>query len=341
MRILDNLYHRAQTDLKHIVLPEGQDDRTLQAAQLIVSRGLARITVLGNPDNLRQRAQRMGVNLDGVQLVDHLSHPNFDRYAKAYFVLRRHKGLTEDEAAKAVRDPLYFANIMVREGEAHGTVAGATNTTAHTVRGALLCLGLAKGIKTVSSFFLMSLPETRAPGVPLYGASGTLLFADCGVVINPTVEQLAEIAICTADTCRLLMRVEPKVAMLSFSTKGSAQHEFIDKVVKATEIVRARRPEIAVDGELQLDAALVPSIGEKKSPGSAVAGQANVLIFPDLQSGNIGYKLTERLAGASAVGPILQGLELPSNDLSRGCKPEDIVDAVVITSVQASAVKPG
>jgi phosphate acetyltransferase len=337
MKILEKLYTQAQTELKHIVLPEGQDDRTLQAAHMIVQRGLARITVLGRPDNLQLRAQKLGVSLDGVQLVDHLSHADFARYAKAFHTLRRHKGVTEEEAAQAVRDPLYYANMMVREGQAQGTVAGATNTTAHTVRSALLCLGLAKGIRTVSSFFLMSLAEH--PGIPRYGASGTLLFADCGVVIDPNAEQLAEIAICTADTCRNLVGAEPKVAMLSFSTKGSAEHALVEKVRKATENVRARRPDIAVDGELQVDAALVPSVGEKKSPGSAVAGQANVLIFPDLQSGNIGYKLVERLAGASAVGPILQGLELPSNDLSRGCKAEDILDAVVITSIQAAAVR--
>lgn len=329
MQILQKLYSQAQSNLKHIVLPEGGDDRTLQAAQSIAGRGLARITVLGKPETMQLRAQKLGVDLSGVKLADPPTHPDLARYVDAYFKLRRHKGITQEEAAKALQDPLYFANMMVREGDAHGTVAGATNTTAHTVRSALLCLGLAQGIKTVSSFFLMALPR------PDFGAQGTLLFADCGVVIDPNAEQLAEIAICTADTFRSIVGSEPKVALLSFSTKGSAKHPNIDKVVKALENVRARRPDILIDGELQVDAALIPEIGEKKSPGSAVAGKANVLIFPDLQSGNIGYKLVERLAGATAIGPILQGLELPSNDLSRGCKADDIVDAVVITSVQA------
>jgi phosphate acetyltransferase len=327
--ILDKLYLQASQSRRHIVLPEGQDDRTLEAASLIVNQGLAQITVLGRPENIQLRCQKLAISCDAFQVVDHLNHPKFENYAEAFFQHRRHKGITIEEARKSIQDPLYFANMMVRIGEAHGTVAGATNTTAHTVRSALLCLGLSKGIKTVSSFFLMALNDRQ------WGHEGTLLFADCGVVIDPNAEQLAEIAICTADTFHGLMGQPAKVAMLSFSTKGSAEHAAVDKVRKATENVRARRPDIQIDGELQLDAALVPSIGEKKSPGSPVAGQANVLIFPDLQSGNIGYKLVERLAGATAVGPILQGLELPSNDLSRGCKAQDIVDATVITAIQS------
>lgn len=327
--ILDKLYLQASQNRRHIVLPEGQDDRTLEAAAIIAKQGLAKITVLGRPENIQLRIQKLGFSTEGFEVVDHLNHPKFESYAEAYFQHRRHKGITIEEARKAIQDPLYFANVMVRIGEAHGTVAGATNTTAHTVRAALVCLGLAKGIRTVSSFFLMALKDKQ------WGLDGTLLFADCGVVIDPNAEQLAEIAICTADTFKGLMGQPAKVAMLSFSTKGSAEHPSIDKVRKATENVRVRRPDIQIDGELQLDAALVPSIGEKKSPGSPVAGQANVLIFPDLQSGNIGYKLVERLAGATAVGPILQGLELPSNDLSRGCKAQDIVDATVITAVQS------
>jgi len=328
---MDTFKNKAKSNIKHIVLPEGNDVRTIQAASIVLKEGLSKVTLLGNIDEIKTLANKSNIDISNVPIIDPETSEKLNEYSNIFFEIRKKKGISKEDAIKTIKDVVYFGTMMVHTGDADGLVSGAAHTTADTIRPALQIIKTAPKISIVSSSFIMVVPNCN------YGQNGTFIFADCAVNPNPNAEELAAIAISSARTAKVLCDMEPKVALISFSTKGSAKHELVDKVQKALAIAKEKAPDLDIDGEFQIDAAIVPKVGERKAPGSKIAGKANVLIFPDLQSGNAGYKLTERLAGASAIGPFLQGLNKPVNDLSRGCSVEDIVNVVTITSVQAQA----
>ena len=329
MGIVQQIIEKARTNVKTIVFPEGDEPRTIEAAAILAKEGIVRPVLLGNPSAILQEAERLGTSLQGIELVDPASSPLAASYAESLFELRRAKGLTREEAARLAEDPMYYGVLMVRQGDADGLVSGAVHTTGDMLRPALQVIRTMPGRKVVSSSFLIEHPNTAI------GHNGLLLFADCVVVPNPTAEELAEIAVTTADTARRLCDIEePRVAMLSFSTKGSAKGAMVEKVQEAVSIAHELAPELLLDGEMQFDAAIVPEIGASKAKGSPVAGRANVCIFPNIEAGNIAYKIAERLGGATAVA-VLQGLAKPCNDLSRGCSVDDIVATAAMTAVQA------
>ena len=330
MNLLDQIFERAKNNLQRIVLPEGTEIRTLKAADIILKEKTAKLILIGNETEIEKLAAENNLtHLHEATIVNPEKDANMETYANLLFEIRKNKGMTIEEARKLAKDPLYLGCLMIKNGDADGELAGARNTTGNVLRPAFQIVKTKPGISVVSGALLMFTPT------PQYGENGLLVFADCAVNPNPTAPELAEIVVSTAETARNICGFEPKVAMLSFSTKGSAKHELVDKVVEATRLAKAMHPELQIEGEIQADAALVPSIGQSKAPGSAIAGHANVLVFPDLQAGNIGYKMVERFSGAQAVGPILQGMAAPINDLSRGCSVDDIVSMVAITANQA------
>ncbi|MDO9555383.1 MAG: phosphate acetyltransferase [Atribacterota bacterium] len=333
MKLSQLIREKAKKNPKIIVLPEGEEPRMIKAAETIINEGFASLILLGREESIKSKARELGVELpDEIKIINPKDSKKLKEYAESYYQLRKNKGVSSDEAYQLLENPLYFGALMVYHDDADGLVAGSVNATGDVFRPALQTIKTAPGINIVSSSFVMVVPDCP------YGENGTIVFADCALNPEPNAEQLADIAIASAATGKALVGFEPRVAMLSFSTKGSGKHPLIDKVIEATKIAQEKRPELLIDGELQADAALIPSIGERKAPNSKIAGKANVLIFPDLHSGNIAYKLIERLAKAEAIGPISQGMRKPVNDLSRGCSADDIVNVVAITVLQAGEV---
>ena len=324
LKLLDEIKVKSSARKKTIVLPESHDERVLKAAEILTKEGIAKVITIGNEEKIRGDAAKLSVDLQGIRIVDPIKSESTSDFSNMFFNLRKHRGITIEDAREIMKKDLFFGAMMVKEGMADGSVAGSTASTGDVLKAAFQCVGMPEGISIVSSFFLMIFPEQ------VYS------FADCAVVPHPDASQLADIAISTADNHKKLTSEEPYVAMLSFSTKGSAKHEDIDTVLEATKIAQEKRPDLIIDGELQFDAAILDSIGKKKAPGSDVAGRANVLIFPNLTAGNIGYKIAQRLGGAEAVGPVVQGLKKPLFDLSRGCSVDDIVNTSAIAALMSN-----
>ena len=333
MSFIENMKLRAKKNIKTIVLPEGNDIRTIKAVEKVLNEKFADVIVLGDKNEILELAKKESINIDGVKIINPINDSNYDKLVNDFYELRKAKGMTIEKAKEILKDETYYGMMMVKEGLADGLVSGACHSTSNTLRPALQILKTAPGTKLVSAFFVMVVPDCE------YGEKGTFIFSDSGLNEYPDADSLAEIAISSSKSFKQLVGAEPKVAMLSYSTYGSAKSPLTEKVIEATKLLKEKEPDLICDGELQLDAAIVPEIAESKAPGSPVAGIANTLIFPDLDAGNIGYKLVQRLAKAEAYGPLCQGIAKPVNDLSRGCSSDDIVGVIAITAVQAQDQK--